>query len=322
MLALLIAVLAATRASKIDNLQVYNGRDVSATEYAQSFPFVVSLQRYSTGSQFHFCTGTFLTKRHILSAAHCANDARPVTVMVGDPNIDAGSRGSATTYNVANIYVHKGYNLVEDANGGVITIAADVAIFELDRDAVQQQHFSQVLGVNFFDSPTLHQAPGTFIGWGITRTGGSVPSNLQIADNTIITREGNPSFCNVYEKGFICASGARYSSGVCSGDSGGPLLTKIDGRYVQVGVASIANCEGGFAAYAYTADFPNWINSVINGTEIPDNDPHDCPGGCISTNPCLINPGTCIDGLCHYYNYHPDGFECAAGKTCQNFQCV
>lgn len=59
----------------------------------------------------------------------------------------------------------------------------------------------------------------------------------------------------------ICAATLRgEGTGICSGDSGGPLQCYVDGRYYLAGIAS-------FALYCGSVDYPNVyarVNTVLD----------------------------------------------------------
>jgi hypothetical protein len=60
--------------------RIVGGREVSPPG---RYPFVVSLQRASTGA--HFCGGSLISSHHVLTAAHCAAVVRnaPLDVVLG-----------------------------------------------------------------------------------------------------------------------------------------------------------------------------------------------------------------------------------------------
>ena len=90
------------------------------------FPFMASIQTqgYGDGTAGHFCGGSVIGSRWILTAAHCMVDTKPgdIQVGVGRTNIDDFSTGQ--TLAVDRIVVHPDY---ED------TGTFDAALIHVDR---------------------------------------------------------------------------------------------------------------------------------------------------------------------------------------------
>ncbi|CAL4228541.1 unnamed protein product, partial [Meganyctiphanes norvegica] len=114
------------------------------------------------------------------------------------------------------------------------------------------------------------QVEATVVGWGITSWFSYLPSHvLMEVDIPTITNEK----CDKIYSGFkikdnmICAGYDDRGTGGCLGDSGGPLLTKEDEHYTQIGILSFATDRmfsnpGCRAATGYTR-----VNSVLDWIE-------------------------------------------------------
>ncbi|XP_070491145.1 brachyurin-like [Chironomus tepperi] len=187
------------------------------------------------------CGGSVISETVALTAAHCINTARRVTVVAGGHNIQQIEPSQQRrTVEAVNLRVHPEYSRINVLN--------DIGTIILDNP----------LTFNEFVQPSILEPPSsnTFVGFTSQATGwGRVADNaptspvLRVVNNVILANAicaetyGNVSINNAT----ICiqTTGGR---GVCNGDSGGPL-TVVDGQRIQVGIASFvhsAGCESGF----------------------------------------------------------------------------
>ncbi|EDS35876.1 cationic trypsin [Culex quinquefasciatus] len=150
------------------------GRVVGGSDAAEGqFPYQVSL-RSAAGA--HFCGGSIVNSRWILTAGHCAAGRTPVnTVVVVDTvTLDAGGVAHGTE----RIVVHPQY-----AEGN---LANDIAVIRVAVPIV----FSSRVGPVSLAAELLEEGAGaTLSGWGQTAVTGLLSDHLQYASVDIITRE-------------------------------------------------------------------------------------------------------------------------------------
>jgi len=117
----------------------------------------------------------------------------------------------------------------------------------------------------------------TVMGWGVNTYGylpdngvqSTEPQNLQKTQMYIL----KPSVCGQLvdsshtTPGKMCIYDVQSADkGVCSGDSGGPMVVNENGKYVQVGIASYINGPCGTAVpsvYSRVTYFKNFIQQVV-----------------------------------------------------------
>ena len=221
------------------------------TKEIETFPFQVSLMQ----GTFHFCGGTLVNSRWVLTAAHCVVNRLPVDVeiLLGTAELQTGG----TRYTVGAIRIHPDYQ-----GGGDF----DIAMLRLDDTLLLPRVFLQTP-----DQPFL-SAPGdtaTVIGWGQTESG-TGSNRLLGVDLPIITNEECENIAGAFFGGIgpatICAGGNRLDLGPCFGDSGGPLLVPYMGTWAEIGVVSRAvnvdQCGNIPAAFARVTSAYDYIVSV------------------------------------------------------------
>ncbi|OXU29928.1 hypothetical protein TSAR_004391 [Trichomalopsis sarcophagae] len=221
--------------------RIVGGQDAPDGKY----PHQVSLR-----APFHFCGGSILNSRWILTAAHCVvgRSGNAVTVVAGTHLLNGGSE---QVFKSEYIVWHEKYN------GGLFI--NDVGLIRVDRDIVFNKKVQPIPLPNEDFSKVDY--PVVLTGWGRTQAGGPIPNNLQEINLKVISQtKCNEKMSVAITKSHICTL-TKIGEGACNGDSGGPLVA--DG--IQVGIVSFGMpCARGMPdVFTRVYTFISWINEKM-----------------------------------------------------------
>ncbi|XP_015108896.1 uncharacterized protein LOC107035816 [Diachasma alloeum] len=224
--------------------RIVHGEDASIIE----FPSTVVLQRLSGR---HLCGGTLISKKHVLTAAHCFTEgskpngnlviapASGVRIIPGHDHLTDSNK--LQHYLADRIDVHPEWpgEDVEDAGG-------DLAIVTLKTE-IPENKFQKIAAL-----PSARVKPGsvaTAVGWGLTQEdeSGSPTDHLQRVTFKVL----DYNFCKAH----------RDPLAPKNGDSGGPLYSV---NKEVIGVVSYSySCTGAHPSI-FTDVFPykSWIEAV------------------------------------------------------------
>ncbi|KAK0397934.1 hypothetical protein QR680_002346 [Steinernema hermaphroditum] len=201
------------------------------------WPWQVRIEYLSSYDQkTYLCGGTLVSRRHVMTAAHCTIDMvkQASYAFMGLISLNEGS--SDMERKISKITTHPQYN--------PNTFHADIAILELTKD-VFISGAVQTVQLRFDDAPILDSV-GTAVvtGWGIWNPALlTKPSNyLRMAEIPLIshdvckTRWDNLTPRFDIDSGMLCAGAIGKGTGM--GDSGGPLLAYYNDTYIQIGLTS------------------------------------------------------------------------------------
>lgn len=224
----------------------------------EDWPWAVSLL---TSRGQHFCGGSIITKRHILTAAHCAYKFRKVPALLigfGGHRLDNHRRES-----VSKVFIH------EDYKHGY-RFDADIAILKLDKEIEFDIKASPVC---LPKSNQEHKEGGEVHvkGWGrLNETLKKLPNHLQsVSLNMLSSNTCKQVYGRMFDETMLCVGDNVPDKDACQGDSGGPLVLEHQEtkRWTQVGVVSFGMGCGrvGFpGVYTKLADYVNWIEEKIH----------------------------------------------------------
>ena len=217
-----------------------------------SYPWMVSITKRSM-NYMHVCGGTLITRRHVLTAAHCMEDFDGPTDLNVLTGIHSTNERNNPTPAMA-ITVHPQYE--------PDTFANDVAVVTLSRPLPENDPRIGTICLPPDDVqgrlyPPL-KSSGIATGWGSTYFGGNPSNTLKQVILPIL--ETNTWPCNIYvtySQGQLCAGELSGGSDTCQADSGdvlhycthyshrgsrilgGPLMIeKADSRWEIVGITS------------------------------------------------------------------------------------
>lgn len=260
----------------VDELAIVGGSNAPAGLY----PHQVSIQ---TKSGFHFCGGSIIGDRHVLTAAHCVVGQRASQMRVEAGIVNLSSAGQI--FSVSAIEVHPSYNSS--------TSDYDIALLTLSSSASSVGTVALVDA----DSEPVVVSPGTdaiVTGWGTLSEGGSSPDRLQqvtvpILSNSECNGAYSPHGQSITSR-MICAGllgvGGKDS---CQGDSGGPLVVDGADGWAQAGVVSFGfGCADADFPGVYTrvSSFASWISARVPDVRFASDAP---------TDPGPVDPGN--DGI-------------------------
>ena len=198
-------------------------------------------QNYSFMVYVSGCTGSLIKANWAVTAKHCPT---PSSVRVG--SIDRASGGTVVT-----------------VRRGVSHSRSDIKLLEL------------ATSVSYAPAPipTASGAVGTatrIIGWGQTcptRGCGSTPQVANQLNTSIVADSRCSGIDAAYE---ICTNNTNGNAGACYGDSGGPQVRQVSGRWALIGVTSRAGNNSSTCATAPSiyGDLPSiraWVNTQVGG---------------------------------------------------------
>ncbi len=232
------------------------------TEITQ-LPWQVSLQ---TGNGFHFCGGSIVSDKWIVTAAHCVEGGIPAQIVAGTTRLSQAATGQ--TVPVVRGIVATGY---QDASLG-----KDVALLELGTPlTLNGTSVRAIRPVTAADAQAGMTAPGvlaTVSGWGALASGGNSPDTLQSVQVPIVSLADASADYNTQLSQDQIAAGVRGVGGKdsCQGDSGGPMVV-TDPATGEVKLAGIVSWGIGCAdpnypgMYARVSSFFNLLDDYAGG---------------------------------------------------------
>ncbi|KYN01157.1 Chymotrypsin-1 [Cyphomyrmex costatus] len=208
------------------------------------FPYQASLRINDN----HFCGGSVINNRWILTASHCLtgfNDTA-ITVVLGTNTLNKGG----DKYLSIKKLVHPYYNSV--------LIWNDVGLIKVNKDIVFGDKVKSIaLPTKNFDKSNY---PATLSGWGTTSYPGNTPNDLHHIQLTVMNQKQCASSSFRVTNANICTLN-KQGEGACHGDSGGPLVADNE----QIGVVSwgIPCAKGRPDIFTRVYFYRDWINKCI-----------------------------------------------------------
>lgn len=278
---------------------------IGGDDAVRDYPWMVAI--YKSGD--FICGGVLISSRWVATAAHCvyedddadgnatAYDAADYSLVIGKAThystTTAAATAGVTVYSLSNIVIQPNYD--ED------TIDYDISLLELETSYYQPGP-ALALATQFdvLASGDLL----TVIGYGVMSTDNNatpaqtIPTTLQEVDVPFVATSecgrGDLVTDNMFCAGY--SDGTKADS--CSGDSGGPIFTTLDGQLTLVGLVSWgqSNCADLPGVYTNISHLRSWILENIDGFQVVEE-------GVASYD---SDEGTFSTGLISIYQYGAD----------------
>jgi secreted trypsin-like serine protease len=233
---------------------IIGGNRVEAHEKIGSF--LVFIYKEDANGESSTCSGSFISKRFILTAAHCLSSNKKDIQAFFTYADEKQAEPVIRKLPIKSVIIHKGYFRVGNQ------VSNDIGLIELHFDIPKQASIASLPD----NSPDLQNVTmATALGFGIQDKDMSVGELAQV-DVTLSSIPGlNP-------KKFVVDQSER--KGSCFGDSGGPALYSDQKKTYVMGVAIVIESLDNYSDdpleacyyrsyYLKVAPYRKWIESKI-----------------------------------------------------------
>ncbi|XP_048086126.1 trypsin-2-like [Alosa alosa] len=237
-----VLILGASVAFGLDDDKIVGGYECKP----HTRPWQVSLK-----NSWHFCGGTLISDRWVVSAAHCYKDASEIILVLGDHEIRY-NEGSEQEISAELVIRHPDYDRYNINN--------DIMLVKLKEPAVLNE-FVQTMAL-----PTSCAPAGTqchVSGWGSTNSPFGCRWCLNCLDLPILSlKDCERSYPDRITSSMFCAGFLEGGKDSCQGDSGGPLICNNELQGVVSWGWGCAEADRP-GVYAKVCQFTDWIKSTM-----------------------------------------------------------
>nr|P81428.2 RecName: Full=Venom prothrombin activator trocarin-D; Short=vPA; AltName: Full=Venom coagulation factor Xa-like protease; Contains: RecName: Full=Trocarin-D light chain; Contains: RecName: Full=Trocarin-D heavy chain; Flags: Precursor [Tropidechis carinatus]AAV34695.1 factor X-like protease trocarin D precursor [Tropidechis carinatus]AAY85309.1 trocarin [Tropidechis carinatus]ABG02404.1 venom prothrombin activator trocarin D [Tropidechis carinatus] len=219
-----------------------------------------------------FCGGTILSPIHVLTAAHCINQTKSVSVIVGE--IDISRKETRRLLSVDKIYVHTkfvppNYYYVHQ-NFDRVAYDYDIAIIRMKTPIQFSENVVPAClpTADFANEVLMKQDSGIVSGFGRIQFKQPTSNTLKVITVPYVDRHTCMLSSDFrITQNMFCAGYDTLPQDACQGDSGGPHITAYRDTHFITGIISWGEgCarKGKYGVYTKVSKFIPWIKKIMS----------------------------------------------------------